>query len=166
MGEDVANDQLGIAVADLLQSNKSAATYQRRGVFAEPVLVRITHDEAHAGQRGQFFRSALRIATRDQDFRPGILAMNAADGGASILIGGGRDATCVKDDDFGLHHSTGALQAAVEQLALDSRAVGLGRAAPEILHMIGRHKTIILATNRLRPRCKSAAATRHGEFAS
>jgi len=31
----------------------------------------------------------------------------------------------------------------IEQLALDGRAVGLGRAASEVLHMISRHEVII-----------------------
>jgi hypothetical protein len=32
-------------------------------------------------------------------------------------------------------------------LALNGRAVGLGRAAPEVLHVIRRHRLIILGTD-------------------
>ena len=69
--------------------------------------------------------------------------MNAANGGARVLIGGGGDGTGIQDNDFGFDGSAGALHAAIEQLALDGRAVGLGRAASEVLHMISRHEVII-----------------------
>ena len=73
--------------------------------------------------------------------------MDAADSGARILIGGRGDSTGVQDDDFSLGSSASALHAAVEQLALNGRAIRLGRTASKILDMISRHQTIILGTN-------------------
>src|ERR1022692_1640751 len=70
--------------------------------------------------------------------------MNAADGCTRILVGRGGDGAGVQDDDFRLDGRGGALQSAGEQLALDSGAIGLGRAASEVLDMIGRHQAIIL----------------------
>ena len=71
--------------------------------------------------------------------------MNAADGGTRVLIGRRGDGAGVQDDDFGFCGGGGALQPAVEQLALDGGAIGLGRAASEVLDMISRHKAIILS---------------------
>ncbi len=62
--------------------------------------------------------------------------MNAANGGAGVLIGGRGNGASVEDDDFGLAGGASALQAAIEQLALNRCAVGLGGAASEVLHMI------------------------------
>ncbi len=129
------------------QRNESAARSLRGSVVGELVLVRVSDDEAHARQRRQFFRSALRIAAGDQNSRLGIFAVNAANGGTRVLIGGGGHRACVQDNHFGLDGSAGALHAAVEQLALDGRAIGLGRAASEVLHMISGHSVIILSLN-------------------
>jgi len=89
----------------------------------------------------------LRVAARHQDLGAGIFALDAANGGAGILIGGSGNGAGVQDDDFGLVRSARALEAAIEQLTLNGRAVGLGRAAPEVLHMIRRHRLIILGTD-------------------
>ena len=70
--------------------------------------------------------------------------MDAADGGARVLIGRCGDGAGIQDDDFGLDGGGGALQPATEQLALDGGAIGLGRAASEVLDMISRHQGIIL----------------------
>ena len=70
--------------------------------------------------------------------------MNAADGCTRILIGRCGDGAGIQDDDFRLDGRGGAFQSAGEQLALDSGAIGLGRAASEVLDMIGRHQAIIL----------------------
>ena len=69
--------------------------------------------------------------------------MNAANGGARVLIGSGGYCACVEHHDFGRNSINGALQAAIEQLPLDGRAIGLRRAAAKVLHVIGRHKLII-----------------------
>jgi len=65
--------------------------------------------------------------------------MNTADGGAGVLIGGSSDRAGIQHDHFGLIRIAGARKAAPEQLTLDGRAVRLGRAASEVLHVIRRH---------------------------
>ena len=76
--------------------------------------------------------------------------MNAANGGARVLIGSRGDRAGIQDDDFGRAGIARAFQAAIGQLPLDGRAVSLRRAAAEVLHMIGRHKLIILSVGALR----------------
>ena len=131
----------------LRQRNESVARSRRRSVVGELVLVGISDHQADARQRRQFLGSALRVAAGHQDSRFGIFAMNAADGGTRVLIGGGGYGAGVQDNDFGFDGSGGALHAAIEQLALDGCAIRLGRAASEVLHMISRHEVIILSTN-------------------
>ena len=70
--------------------------------------------------------------------------MNAAYGSTRVLIGRRGDGAGIQDDDFGFDGSAGALQSTAKQLALDSGAIGLGRAASEVLNMISRHQGIIL----------------------
>jgi hypothetical protein len=71
--------------------------------------------------------------------------MDAANGGAGVLIGSRGDCACVQHDHFGFISGGSALKAMIEQLPLDSGAVGLGSAASEILHMVRRHVAIILS---------------------
>ena len=69
--------------------------------FRQPMLVRVPDHRGHTGQSGDFFRRALRVAAGDHDLGFGILAMNAAHGGAGVLIGGGSYRAGVEDDDSG-----------------------------------------------------------------
>ncbi len=71
--------------------------------------------------------------------------MNAANGGARVLIGSSGDRAGIQDDDFGRAGIARAFQAALEQLPLDCCAIGLRRTAAEVLHMVGRHRLIILS---------------------
>ncbi len=71
--------------------------------------------------------------------------MNAANSGARVLIGSGGDRAGIQDDDFGRAGIARAFQAAIGQLPLDGRAVSLRRAAAEVLHMVRRHRLIILS---------------------
>lgn len=89
----------------------------------------------------------MRIATRHQYPGVGIFAVDAANGGANILVGRRGHRAGIEDDHFGIGGTAGALHAVREQLALDGRAVGLRRAAAEVLHVIAGHKKIILGTN-------------------
>ena len=90
-------------------------------------------------------RCALRVAAGHQNLGRGILAMDAANGGAGVLIGSSGDRAGIQHDDFGLVGIAGALESALEQLTLNGCAVSLGRAAAEVLYMIGRHRLIILS---------------------
>ena len=96
------------------------------------MLVRIADYLGDAGKRGDFFRGALRVAAGDHDLRIGILAMDAADGGAGILIGGGGDGAGIEHDSSA-SVARRAFESPLFELALDSGAVGLGGAAAEIL---------------------------------
>ena len=75
--------------------------------------------------------------------------MNAANRGARVLVCRGGNGAGIQDDNFGRAGIAGAFQAAIEQLPLDGSAIGLRRAAPEVLHVIRRHRLIILSA----PRC-------------
>jgi len=103
------------------------------------MLVRVSDYQAHTRNCRQFSRRALRVAARYQYLRPRIFAVNTADRGPRVLIGRSGYRAGVEDDDFGFARAIGAQQSALEQLALDGRAVGLGRAASEILYMVRRH---------------------------
>jgi hypothetical protein len=55
------------------------------------MFVGVADYQAYAGERDDFFRGALGIAAGYYNSRFGILAADAADGGAGVLIGGGGD---------------------------------------------------------------------------
>ena len=57
------------------------------------MFVRIAYDERHAGQRGDFMGGALGVASGNDYFAGGIVAANAAEGGAGLLFGGSGDGT-------------------------------------------------------------------------
>ena len=97
---------------------------------------------AHAGQGGNFFRRALRVAAGDHDLGVGILAMNAADCGASVLIGGGRYGAGIEHHDCA-SPACGASIATLLELAFDGRAVGLGGAASEICYVESGHNPML-----------------------
>jgi hypothetical protein len=51
--------------------------------------VRVADHQTHTGQGGNFFRGALGVATRHHDAGVGLLPMDAADGLAKLIVGGG-----------------------------------------------------------------------------
>ena len=53
----------------------------------------------YSGEGGDLFRGALRITAGDYDLGFRIFSMNAADGGAGILVSGGGYGACVEDDN-------------------------------------------------------------------
>jgi hypothetical protein len=85
------------------------------------------------------FPIALRVAAGDHDLRLRIFAMNAADGGAGVLVSGGRYGAGVENDEAGCRGLVGAFQAPFEQLAFNGGTVGLGGPAAEISHIESRH---------------------------
>ena len=107
------------------------------------MLMRVADHLSHAWQSGDFFRSSLRVAAGDHNLCVGILAMNATDGGAGVLIRRGGDGAGVEDDESGLGRLFGALQAAFPQLAFDARAVRLRGPAAEICHVESCHVSIL-----------------------
>ncbi len=61
--------------------------------------------------------------------------MNAPDGGAGVLVGGGGYGAGVEDNDSGIGRLVGALQPLLLELTLNGRAVRLGGAASKIFHV-------------------------------
>ncbi len=70
--------------------------------FGELMFVRVADHSGYARQRGDFFGSALGVASGDNNFCQRILALHAANGGAGILIGGIGDGAGIQDDEVGL----------------------------------------------------------------
>jgi len=102
------------------------------------MFVRVAHNAGYAGQGRDLFRGTLGVASGDDNLRVGILALDAADSGAGILVGGGRHRTGVEDDHVGIR-GRGATQAALLELALQGSAIRLGGATAEILHVESGH---------------------------
>ena len=69
--------------------------------------------------------------------------MNAADGGAGVLISRGGHGAGVENNKSGFRGLFGALQTAFPQLAFDGRTVRLGSPAAEIYNMISRHRIML-----------------------
>ena len=55
------------------------------------MLVGIADYAANSRQSSQFLGCALGVAPGDDDLAGGVVAMDAADGGARVLVGGGGD---------------------------------------------------------------------------
>ena len=113
--------------------------------FCQLMFMRVADDLRDAGQGGKFFGRPLGVATGHHDLCPGIFAVDPANGGAGVLIGGGGDRAGVQDDDFGVAQPASTLQSQILELAFDGRAVGLGRPAPKILYVKTCHHTIVAA---------------------
>jgi hypothetical protein len=107
------------------------------------MLVGISSHFADTGQGGNFFRRTLCVASCNDDLAKGVLAVNAPDGCAGVLIGGGSYGAGVQDNDLGLGRSFGAFQSAVAELAFDRGAIGLGSAAAKVLYIESAHRTIV-----------------------
>ena len=107
------------------------------------MFVRITDDLGDAGEGGDFLGGALGVASGDDDLGAGILAMDAADGGAGIVIGGGGDGAGIEHDEFSAVGSSGAFESLLLELALEGGAVGLGGAASEVLDVESCHETSV-----------------------
>jgi len=114
----------------------------RQNDVGELVFVGVADDGADAGERGNFFGSALGVASGDDNFCGRILAAYAADGGAGILIGGSGDGASVEQDEVGVGGG-GAGQAASFELAFEGGAVGLSGAASEICDVKGGHGIMV-----------------------
>ena len=65
------------------------------------MFVRVADHSRYAGQRSNFFRSALRITSGDDDFCRRILPLHSPNGGARILIGGTGHGAGIQNDEVG-----------------------------------------------------------------
>ncbi len=102
--------------------------------LGDAVLVRVAHHPLDARKAGQFFGTALGVASGDQDGRLGIAAMYASQGLPQILVGRRRDRATVQNDYFRRFDIRGGFEAFLAQGALDGRAIGLSGPATEILN--------------------------------
>jgi hypothetical protein len=105
--------------------------------------VGISDHAGHARQGGDFLGSTLGITAGHHDPGFRILAMDAADGGAGILVGGSSDGAGVENHDSGPSGFLGPLKSPFLELAFDGRAIGLGRAATEICDVESGHAAIL-----------------------
>lgn len=111
------------------------------------MLVGVSYNDTYARNRGYLLGRPLRIAAGHHDLRGRIDAMDPADSGSCVLIGGRRHRTCVKDDDVSVVCGVRSRESPLEQLPFDRRAVCLRRAASEILNVVSRHCRIIRVNN-------------------
>ena len=124
---------------------KAAGRFSRRGgreridELGDLRLVGIADDPGDAGECGQFFGSALGITTSDDNADGGFGGVKLSNGVPGLSVGGGRDGAGVHDDDVGGCGRVGGGTTAIEQLALEGRAIGLRGAATELLDEEARH---------------------------
>jgi hypothetical protein len=110
--------------------------------FGELMFVRVTDYGGYAGQGGDFLGSALGIASGDNNSCQRVLALDAADGGAGVPIGGIGDGAGVQNDEVGLGGG-GAGEGAGFELTIEGGAVGLGGAASEVFDVVGEHGAMV-----------------------
>ena len=94
--------------------------------------MRISDDERDAFDRGEFLRSALGIATGDQNARLGMVAMKAPDGLADFIVGGRGYCAGIENDQAGVRCGSGGREAFGDEAGFNGGAVGLGGAAAEV----------------------------------
>ena len=106
------------------------------------MLVRVADHVRDARKRGDLFGSALGVTPRDNNFCQRILALDAADSGTGILIGGIRNCTGVQNYEIGLRGGRRG-QAPGFELARQGGAIGLSGAASEVFDVVGGHGTML-----------------------
>src|SRR5580693_522884 len=99
------------------------------------MFVRIANHAANPRKRGDFFRRALRVATRHHNLAVRIVTTDAADGRAGILISRSRDRARVQHYDFRSRRCVGPCQAELLELARDRSTIGLRSPASKVLYV-------------------------------
>ncbi len=102
-------------------------------------LVGVADNPRDAGECGQFFGGALGITAGDDKADGWVGGVKLANGIAGLGVGRGGDGAGVDDDDVGCGGRGSGRATAVEQLALEGGAIGLGGAATELFDKEGRH---------------------------
>src|SRR5579864_2364398 len=120
------------------------------------MLMGIAHHPGHARKSGDFLRSALGIAARDDDLCRWIFAMDTANGGAGVLVCCGGDSTGIEYDHLGLSGGVRRCKALIGQLALQGRSIRLGGAAAETLDKKTGHEGYYNGDIRSTTRCSSS----------
>jgi hypothetical protein len=100
--------------------------------------VGIADHPGDTGERGDFFRGALGIATGDDNARSRILRRNFANGVTSLGVCCGGDSASVDHHDFG-GFARGRSVPALEKLMLERGAVSLSSAAAKLFNVKSRH---------------------------
>src|SRR5215471_17391861 len=102
--------------------------------------MRITDNDRDAGECGEFFRSALSVATGDDNTSGGVSRVNFADGVACLGVRGGGNRAGIEDHDIGRGRIGGHDRALLAELALDGGTIGLRGAATELLDVECAHE--------------------------
>jgi hypothetical protein len=126
------------------------------------MLVRVADNGGDAGERGDFLRSALGVASGDNNFRQRILTPDTPYGGAGILIRGIGNRAGVQNYEISLRGGSG-VQAAGFKLACQSRAVSLRGAASKVFYVVGGHGTMVAQAGHKWGSIRSAAACQANE---
>jgi hypothetical protein len=103
------------------------------------MLVRITDDLTHAGQSCQFFRSALSVASGDNDPAARIFPMDAPDGRPRVLVGRSGHSAGIQNDNSCHRRRARSFQSQLSELTFDSGSVGLGSPAAKVLYVEAFH---------------------------
>lgn len=103
----------------------------------------VVDDPCDSGERGYFFRSALRVASGDKDLAGWILAMDAADRGAKVSVSSGGDRAAIQYDNLRHIECRSARKAANYKILLNGSTIGLRCAAAKILDNVSGHGSII-----------------------
>jgi len=137
MGENVGDKNP--VLSEFRQRDKTCLANE----LCQLMFMRVADDTANSRQRGDFLRDALGITSSHDDLAPGILTVDAADSGSSVPVRFGGHGTSINNHNVGLSRIQRWVQALIEELTLDCRAVGLGGPASEILHVKARHGSIL-----------------------
>src|SRR5580658_5084961 len=129
------------------------------------MLVRVADDETNAGQRGDFFWRALRVAAGDHNAGLRILSTHSSDSGPRILVCVRSHGTGIQYNHSGLRRRRGACHPTPLELAFERGAVSLSGAAAKVLYKISGHvlygnaPSASLPQSEVKSRGKEARAT-------
>ena len=112
---------------------------RRRGKLRDQSLVAVAQNRMDPGESRHLLRRALRIATRHQDAGRWVLAMQAAQKGASSPIGLRGNAAGIYHHYIGQGRIRGWRQTAVAQLRADGFPIRLVGAASEVRNVVFCH---------------------------
>jgi hypothetical protein len=101
--------------------------------------MRVADDQVHSWQGGDLFRSALRIASGDDDSGFRVLAADSANRGARVLVGARSHRAGVEDYDGSLRGTGGTRKSALFELPFEGGAIGLIGAAAEVFDKESGH---------------------------
>lgn len=110
---------------------------RRRNNIRNLRFVRIADHPLHAWERGNLIGRALCVTAGDEDLRFRIIAMDAADGVAQVVVGAGGDSAGIEDNKPGGIGGCGRITLAFQQ-GLNRGAIGLRGTAAEVFH----HETV------------------------